>query len=120
MSEAAGRSSSQVWRRPQGPPSVWRIVEGMEKSEDGSTRSDKFSIQEVPDNRRNEVIEFMLKYFIADEPICKSLRKCAFQRFSTMAQALDQCTAIEAYITIITVNFSAATNASVIFRKIRI
>ena len=54
-------------------PNVWRVISGKEALTDETVRSIRFSIQEVPKNRRNEVIGFMLKYFIEDEPSCKSL-----------------------------------------------
>lgn len=61
------------WKRQPGAVNVWKIIEGQEKLPDGSVRSLRFSIQEVPDNRRQEAVEFMLKYFVRDEPINISL-----------------------------------------------
>ncbi|XP_058801479.1 uncharacterized protein LOC131670120 isoform X2 [Phymastichus coffea] len=63
-----------AWCRPDGPLNVWKIVEGTEKLADGSTRPIRFSIQEVPEDRREETMQHMIKYFLADEPICKSLK----------------------------------------------
>ncbi|KAL7299178.1 hypothetical protein TKK_0007774 [Trichogramma kaykai] len=63
----------KTWQRPAGPLNVWKIIESTEKLSDGSTRPIRFSIQEVPVDRREETIDFMLKYYIPDEPICKSL-----------------------------------------------
>ncbi|XP_008212189.1 uncharacterized protein LOC100678031 [Nasonia vitripennis] len=59
------------WRRPPGPVNVWRIVDGEETLDDGSKRPVRLSIQEVPEERREEALQLMIKHFLADEPICK-------------------------------------------------
>ncbi|XP_017890655.1 uncharacterized protein LOC108631325 [Ceratina calcarata] len=47
-----------------GPPKIWNVVE-IKKD-----KTMKFSIQEIPEDRYEEVVEHMCKYFIADEPTC--------------------------------------------------
>lgn len=61
--------------KPAGPPKVWKIIETKNKDTGAST---KFSIQEIPKDRYQEVIDHMCKYFIEDEPISNSLSKSFF------------------------------------------
>lgn len=61
------------WRRPPGPINVWRIVEGKERLPDGTTTPCRFSIQDIPEDRHQEVIQHMCKFFVVDEVTCKSL-----------------------------------------------
>lgn len=58
--------------KPPGPPKVWKIVEIKKKDADVPIR---FTIQEVPEDRYDDVIEHMCKYFLADEPMCKCTSK---------------------------------------------
>ncbi|XP_014205813.1 uncharacterized protein LOC106637522 [Copidosoma floridanum] len=82
MSGSGKRCTASEWKRPTGPSNVWRIVEGCEKVPDeGNTRAGssgatdfRFSIREVPEDRYQEAIEHMCKYFVADEATCKSLK----------------------------------------------
>lgn len=55
--------------KPPGPPKVWRVVDVVIK--DKGSKPIRFSIQEIPEDRYEDVVEHMLKYFIADEPMCK-------------------------------------------------
>ncbi|KAG7203909.1 hypothetical protein KM043_013268 [Ampulex compressa] len=56
--------------RPPGPPKVWCSVERV----DPQTKTPKtYTIQEIPEDRRAEVIDFMCTYFVYDEPLCSSL-----------------------------------------------
>ncbi|XP_014205823.1 uncharacterized protein LOC106637530 [Copidosoma floridanum] len=66
-------TAGQSWRQPDAPLNVWQVVEGQQKLEDGTTRPIKFSIQEVPENRHEEAVDFMMKYFVDDEPMSKYL-----------------------------------------------
>jgi len=66
-------TSNLAWRQSEGPLKVWQIVEGQQKLEDGTAQPIKFSIQELPENRYEEAIDFMMKYFLVDEPIAKLL-----------------------------------------------
>ncbi|KOC62775.1 hypothetical protein WH47_03759 [Habropoda laboriosa] len=64
---------SQVCKLPtkrSGPPKVWKVVELKKKNEE---KPIKFTIQEIPEDRYEEVVEHMCTYFIADEPMCKCI-----------------------------------------------
>lgn len=65
------------WQCPSGPLNVWKVIDGFEKLENGTKRSVKFSIQDVPDNehRRKEVFDLLHTYYLPEEPISKSLSK---------------------------------------------
>lgn len=52
-----------------GKAKVWKVVETAIKGRPGPPV--KFIIQEVPEERYEEVIDHMCTYFIADEPMCK-------------------------------------------------
>ncbi|CAD1474771.1 unnamed protein product [Heterotrigona itama] len=56
--------------KPPGPPKVWNIVEIKLKNAETPIR---FTIQEIPEDRYEEAIKHMCKYFIADEPMCKCM-----------------------------------------------
>jgi hypothetical protein len=56
----------------------WANVDGIERLDDGLTRAVKFSIQEIPNDRYEEVISHMFSYFIIDEATCKSLSMYIF------------------------------------------
>ncbi|XP_043515593.1 uncharacterized protein LOC122531612 isoform X2 [Frieseomelitta varia] len=56
--------------KPPGPPKVWSIVEIKLKNAEAPIR---FTIQEIPEDRYEEAVEHMCKYFIADEPMCKCM-----------------------------------------------
>lgn len=60
---------ARYWKRPEGPPRVWRVIDGRRKLESGEIP--KFSIQEVPKKLEDEVAEFMLQNFLREEPTCK-------------------------------------------------
>lgn len=73
MSKGKGCEPSVTFPiKPPGPPKVWKIVEIKKKDADVPIR---FTIQEVPEDRYDEVVEHMCKYFIADEPMCKCISK---------------------------------------------
>nr|XP_012154305.1 PREDICTED: uncharacterized protein LOC100877011 [Megachile rotundata]XP_012154306.1 PREDICTED: uncharacterized protein LOC100877011 [Megachile rotundata]XP_012154307.1 PREDICTED: uncharacterized protein LOC100877011 [Megachile rotundata] len=55
--------------KPPGPPKVWSTVETVIKGK--GDKPIKFTIQEVPEDRYDEVVEHMCTYFIPDEPMCK-------------------------------------------------
>jgi hypothetical protein len=52
--------------KPPGPPRVWEVLKKTGK--DG--RPLTFTIQEIPEDRNEEAVEHMCKYFLADEPMC--------------------------------------------------
>lgn len=56
--------------KPAGPPKVWKTIEIKKKDTDVPI---KFSIQEIPEDRFEDVIDHMCKYFLADEPMSNSL-----------------------------------------------
>lgn len=56
--------------KPSGSPKVWSVVDSIKKDDQG--RSFKFIIQQIPQDRYEEVLDHMCKYFIADEPLCNS------------------------------------------------
>lgn len=64
--------------KPPGPPKVWKVVEIKKKDAVAPIR---FTIQEIPEDRYEEVAEYMCKYFIPDEPMCKSVGKFFFSPF---------------------------------------
>lgn len=61
--------------KPAGPPKVWKIIETKRKDTGAPI---KFSIQEIPEDRYEDVIDHMCKYFIADEPMSDFLGKSFF------------------------------------------
>ncbi|XP_076278879.1 arylalkylamine N-acetyltransferase-like 2 [Lasioglossum baleicum] len=71
MAEDQGKKKPQVTfpLKPPGQTKVWKIVEAAVKGRQGPPV--KFTIQEIPEDRYEEVIEHMCTYFLADEPICK-------------------------------------------------
>ena len=57
--------------KPPGQAKVWKVVESAKK---GSNEAPiKFSIQEIPEDRYQDIIDHMSTYFIADEPICSCM-----------------------------------------------
>ncbi|XP_011302452.1 uncharacterized protein [Fopius arisanus] len=58
-----------MWRRPRGPPKVWRVME----LTDPSGRKRKFSLQEIPEASYEEVISHMSSIFAKDEAMCSAL-----------------------------------------------
>lgn len=56
--------------KPPGSCKVWKVIEL--KRKDWKTPI-KFTIQEVPEDRYEEVIEHMCTYFIPQEPMCKCM-----------------------------------------------
>lgn len=54
-----------------GQTKVWRVIESVKK---GSQEAPiKITIQEIPEDRYEDILEHMCTYFIADEPICKCI-----------------------------------------------
>ena len=57
--------------KPPGQAKVWKVVECAKK---GSKEAPiKFSVQEIPEDRYQDVVDHMCTYFIADEPMCSSV-----------------------------------------------
>lgn len=63
--------SKSSWKRPEGPPRIWRVYEGRKKSEYGTIP--RFSIQDIPEEMIEEVIDFMLKYILEEEDFAVTL-----------------------------------------------
>ncbi|XP_076163428.1 arylalkylamine N-acetyltransferase-like 2 [Ptiloglossa arizonensis] len=69
--EGTSESSIKFPLKPPGQAKVWNVVECVKKGRQGPPV--KFSIQEIPEDRYEDVLDHMCKYFIAEEPICKFL-----------------------------------------------
>lgn len=52
-------------------PKIWRVVDGKKPNPDGS--SVPFTIQEIPENRFEDVLDLMSNVMTQDEPTCASL-----------------------------------------------
>ena len=66
-------SNDVRWSRPTTVPvpTIWRRCTGLKKMPDGNIP--KFIIQDVPDERQEEVVDFMTKHFFRDEVTCECL-----------------------------------------------
>ncbi|XP_066593128.1 uncharacterized protein [Prorops nasuta] len=60
------------WVRPPGPKKVYKIINGIRRDKDGD-KPVKLRFQEIPEDRYEDALNHMLKYFLKDEPMCKSL-----------------------------------------------
>lgn len=58
--------------RPPGTEKVWAVVESAKQTVQGKPL--KFSIQEIPEDRYEEVVHHLCTYFIHDEPTCQSFQ----------------------------------------------
>lgn len=58
--------------KPPGPK-VWSTVEAVIKRK--GDKPIKFTIQDVPEDRYDDVVQHMCTYFVADEPMCKCLNR---------------------------------------------
>lgn len=56
--------------RPPGSPIVWRTIDVKEKLNDDTIR---VSIQDIPQDRHDDVLEHMCQYFLAGEAMEKCL-----------------------------------------------
>lgn len=79
--EGTSESSIKFPLKPPGQAKVWNVVECVKKGRQGPPV--KFSIQEIPEDRYEDVLDHMCKYFIAEEPICKFLSKFVQSIFSS-------------------------------------
>ena len=71
----SGQAQKPDWIRPPGPLQVWKIIDGYEVLPDGTCSPIKISIQDIPPDRHEEVLEVMCTYFLNEDPIAKSLRE---------------------------------------------
>lgn len=63
-----GNTCFPVIRKP-GPVRVWKEVEVKKKDGDQSL---KFVIQEIPEDRQEDILDVMTTHFIPDEPLCNA------------------------------------------------
>nr|CAD7446021.1 unnamed protein product [Timema bartmani] len=66
--------SPKYWKRPASArvPTMWRHCEGRRQTPEGNTL--RFRIQDVPEDRHEDLLDFMIKYFTPDEPTMKKLK----------------------------------------------
>ena len=62
--------TSKFWRRPPGPLNEWQVFDGYYKRKPAN-----FRIREIPPDRREEVLNHMCKYYLAEEPQFESWSK---------------------------------------------
>ncbi|KAJ8687509.1 hypothetical protein QAD02_023303 [Eretmocerus hayati] len=67
------KRSIRDWKKPIGPLNVWKIIEGKERLADGSLKTVRFSLQDIPEIRFEDAVNQMCANFISDEVMCKSL-----------------------------------------------
>ncbi|XP_054001068.1 uncharacterized protein LOC128888341 [Hylaeus anthracinus] len=70
MSKVANKSVTFPMK-PPGQAKVWNVVDWMKK--DSNEPPIRISIQEIPEDRYEDVLDHMCTYFIVDEPICKCM-----------------------------------------------
>lgn len=58
--------------RPPGPIKIWKTIDGF-KTIDGESKPVKIVLQEIPEDRYEDIIDHMTTYFVVDEPCCDSL-----------------------------------------------
>ncbi|OXU24229.1 hypothetical protein TSAR_001323 [Trichomalopsis sarcophagae] len=62
------------WKRPAGPPHVWQQLEVDEQLNDGTTERVRIIIQDIPEDRYDEVVEYMSNFFLSELNIFVSLK----------------------------------------------
>lgn len=61
-----------VWNRPDVPyPNIWTTFEAKESK--NSDKVVKYRIQDVPEDRFDEVLDLCCEAYVRDEPILKSI-----------------------------------------------
>ncbi|XP_076618512.1 arylalkylamine N-acetyltransferase-like 2 [Colletes latitarsis] len=58
--------------KPPGQAKVWNVIEYVKKN--SKEPPVKIFIQEIPEDRYEEILDHMCTYFLADEPICRSMQ----------------------------------------------
>lgn len=58
--------------RTPGPLKIWDVIDGFKKVGDKSIPV-KIVLQELPEDRIEDALDYMLTYFVVDEPCCRSL-----------------------------------------------
>lgn len=66
-------SSLVKYKKSIDQQTIWQVVEGKNKNANGNTL--KFYIQEIPESRYEEVLDFMTNIMLQDELTCASLSK---------------------------------------------
>jgi hypothetical protein len=67
-------ANKKQWSRPKSVPfpKVWRKCSGLKMMENGKVPN--FTIQDIPEDRHNDIIDFMTTHFCRDEETCMSVR----------------------------------------------
>ena len=98
-----GHGDCIKWERPKSVPvpTVWRRCVGLKKMEDGNFP--KFVIQDIPEDKHEEIIEFMVEHFCRDEVICECVKiledQVSMQEFTNLwRELLKQNLALVAYL----------------------
>lgn len=55
--------------RPPGPIKIWKTVDGF-KTIGGESKPVKIVLQEIPEDRYEDIVDYLTTYFIPDEPCC--------------------------------------------------
>ena len=65
--------SKEKWSRSKSLPfpKIWRKCSGLKRMDNGEVPN--FTIQDVPEDRHEDIIDFMTTHFCRDEVTCKSL-----------------------------------------------
>ncbi|XP_046828190.1 uncharacterized protein LOC124428301 [Vespa crabro] len=58
--------------RPPGPIKIWKTIDVF-KTIDGESKPVKIVLQEIPEDRYEDILDYMVTYFVIDEPCCVSL-----------------------------------------------
>lgn len=64
-----------TWKRPS--PAVIKVWHKFKSENPLSGELEEFSVQDLPRERFEEALQFMLDHFLSDEPICKSKKVAA-------------------------------------------
>uniref|UniRef100_R4FLD1 Putative acetyltransferase n=1 Tax=Rhodnius prolixus TaxID=13249 RepID=R4FLD1_RHOPR len=69
----AANQEDNKWKRPKSVPipTVWRKCTSIKKLADGKTS--KFIIQDISEDKKEDVVDFMVEHFSRDETICQCL-----------------------------------------------
>lgn len=67
ISKRIPNDSDRRMDRVTGAPRIWRVVNGRRKMPNGEIP--RFSIQEVPEELFDDVVDFLVKYFLTEEQI---------------------------------------------------
>ena len=70
---SAMASSKEKWSRSKSVPfpKIWRKCSGLKKMDNGEVPN--FTIQDIPEDRHEEIVDFMTTHFCRDETTCISV-----------------------------------------------